>query len=114
MKPGQSVKEDDPLVEVMTDKATVMIPSPRKGKILETRGDEGGIIKVGAVLLTLDTGDGKAVAPEKAAAKPEPAPPQAEKKVVSEAIPQNHPKAVRLQHQHYEKWRRIWESILIP
>ncbi len=85
VKPGQSVKEDDPLVEVMTDKATVMIPSPRKGKILETRGDEGGIIKVGAVLLTLDTGDGKAVAPEKAAAKPEPAPPQAEKKVVSEA-----------------------------
>ncbi len=55
--PGQKVKEDDPLVEVMTDKATVMIPSPRKGTILETRGPEGGIVKVGAVLLTLDTGD---------------------------------------------------------
>jgi pyruvate dehydrogenase E2 component (dihydrolipoyllysine-residue acetyltransferase) len=58
VRPGQSVKEDDPLVEVMTDKATVMIPSPRKGKILETRGEEGGIVKVGAILLTLDTGDG--------------------------------------------------------
>jgi pyruvate dehydrogenase E2 component (dihydrolipoamide acetyltransferase) len=65
VRPGQSVKEDDPLVEVMTDKATVMIPSPRKGKILETRGDEGGIVKVGAVLLTLDTGDGAASAAEK-------------------------------------------------
>ena len=51
VRPGQSVKEDDPLVEVMTDKATVMIPSPRKGKILETRGEEGGIVKVGAILL---------------------------------------------------------------
>lgn len=62
VRPGQSVKEDDPLVEVMTDKATVMIPSPKKGKILETRGEEGGIVKVGAVLLTLETGDGAASA----------------------------------------------------
>ena len=60
VRPGQNVKEDDPLVEVMTDKATVMIPSPKKGKILETRGEEGGIVKVGAVLLTLETGDGTA------------------------------------------------------
>ncbi len=75
VKPGQEVKEDDPLVEVMTDKATVMIPSPRNGRILETRGEEGGVVKVGAVILTLDTGDGS-VAPsaapsEKKAAKPE-------------------------------------------
>lgn len=69
VKPGQQVKEDDPLVEVMTDKATVMIPSPRRGTILETRGSEGGIIKVGAILLTLDTGDGSA-APAPEAAKP--------------------------------------------
>jgi pyruvate dehydrogenase E2 component (dihydrolipoamide acetyltransferase) len=69
VKPGQKVKEDDPLVEVMTDKATVMIPSPRKGTILETRGDEGGIIKVGAVLLTLDTGDGTASATAPVAAQ---------------------------------------------
>jgi pyruvate dehydrogenase E2 component (dihydrolipoamide acetyltransferase) len=60
VKPGQEVKEDDPLVEVMTDKATVMLPSPRKGKILETRGEEGAVVKVGAVLVTLDTGDGAA------------------------------------------------------
>jgi len=69
VKPGQKVKEDDPLVEVMTDKATVMIPSPRKGTILETRGDEGGIVKVGAVLLTLDVGDGSAPAASSAPAQ---------------------------------------------
>ena len=79
VKPGQKVKEDDPLVEVMTDKATVMIPSPKKGTILETHGEEGGIVKVGAVMLTLDTGDGTAATaaapaaaqvPEAAASKP--------------------------------------------
>ncbi|MCI0411665.1 2-oxo acid dehydrogenase subunit E2, partial [bacterium] len=71
VKPGQAVKEDDPMVEVMTDKATVMIPSPRKGTILETRGEEGGIVKVGAVLVTLDTGDGAAApAPAEPAEKP--------------------------------------------
>lgn len=68
--PGQKVKEDDPLVEVMTDKATVMIPSPRKGTILETRGAEGGIVKVGAVMLVLDTGDGSAAAPAAETTKP--------------------------------------------
>jgi pyruvate dehydrogenase E2 component (dihydrolipoamide acetyltransferase) len=70
VKPGQSVKEDDPLVEVMTDKATVMIPSPRKGTILEARGAEGSIVKVGAVLLVLDTGDGVAAAPAAQTPKP--------------------------------------------
>lgn len=76
VKPGQQVKEDDPLVEVMTDKATVMIPSPRKGTILETRGDEGSIVKVGAILLTLDAGDGssKSPTPPKSEAAPAPAP----------------------------------------
>jgi pyruvate dehydrogenase E2 component (dihydrolipoamide acetyltransferase) len=79
VRPGQQVKEDDPMVEVMTDKATVMIPSPRKGVILETRGEEGGIVKVGAILLTLDVGDGAAAAPAAApkaaaAAKPAAAP----------------------------------------
>jgi pyruvate dehydrogenase E2 component (dihydrolipoyllysine-residue acetyltransferase) len=83
VKPGQDVKEDDPLVEVMTDKATVMIPSPRKGKILETRGDEGSIIKVGAVMLTLDTGDGASAQPAPTAKQKEPAAKSAEKSPVA-------------------------------
>jgi pyruvate dehydrogenase E2 component (dihydrolipoyllysine-residue acetyltransferase) len=73
VKPGQKVKEDDPLVEVMTDKATVMIPSPRKGTILETRGDEGAVVKVGAVLVTLDTGDGASTAAAPTTETPAPA-----------------------------------------
>jgi pyruvate dehydrogenase E2 component (dihydrolipoamide acetyltransferase) len=72
VKPGQKVKEDDPLVEVMTDKATVMIPSPKKGTILETRGEEGGIVKVGAILLTIEQADGASSAqPAAAPVQPE-------------------------------------------
>ena len=36
IKPGEMVKEDQPMIEVMTDKATVTITSPKAGKVLET------------------------------------------------------------------------------
>ena len=52
--PGDTVTEDQPIVEVMTDKATVTITSPRAGKILETRGAEGGVVPVHAVLVVFD------------------------------------------------------------
>ena len=51
---GGSVTEDQPLVEVMTDKVTAEIPSPRSGKILELRGKPGDTVPVGAVLAVLD------------------------------------------------------------
>ena len=38
VKAGDEVSEDQPLVEVMTDKATVTIPSPRQGKVLKVVG----------------------------------------------------------------------------
>jgi len=41
VQPGDAIDEDAPLVEVMTDKATVVIPSPRAGKVLKTHGIEG-------------------------------------------------------------------------
>lgn len=56
---GDLVTEDQPMVEVMTDKATVEIPSPRKGKILAITGKEGEIVKVGQTLVVIDT-DGDA------------------------------------------------------
>lgn len=61
IKPGDVVKEDAPMVEVMTDKATVMITSPRAGKIVETRGDVGTIVVVHGVLVVYDV-DGEATA----------------------------------------------------
>src|SRR5882672_6477074 len=56
VKPGDVVKEDQPMVEVMTDKATVTITSPRAGTILETTGKVGDIVKVHHVLVVFDLG----------------------------------------------------------
>ncbi len=55
---GDDVREDQPLVEVMTDKATVEIPSPVAGKVSKRHGQEGGTISVGAVLVEIETGNG--------------------------------------------------------
>lgn len=66
VKPGDQVVEDQPMVEVMTDKATVVIPSPTAGTILECRGDEGDIAKVHEVLVVIE--DGGNGAPVEAAA----------------------------------------------
>lgn len=52
---GDVVLEDQPMVEIMTDKATVEIPSPVPGKILETRGDEGETVAVGSTLVVIET-----------------------------------------------------------
>ncbi|HVH41165.1 MAG TPA: dihydrolipoamide acetyltransferase family protein [Labilithrix sp.] len=56
IKQGDLVKEDDPMVEVMTDKATVTITSPRAGKVLETHGSVGTIVAVHGVLVVFDIG----------------------------------------------------------
>ena len=46
VKAGDAVKEDQTLVEVMTDKATVSVPSPVAGTIIKTYGNEGEIARV--------------------------------------------------------------------
>ena len=53
---GDEIEEDQPMVEVMTDKATVEIPSPVKGRVVEQGGKEGDVVQVGSVLVVIDTG----------------------------------------------------------
>src|SRR5688572_6085569 len=55
---GDIVTLDQPIVEVMTDKATVEIPSPRAGKIAKINYQAGQICPVGKVLLVIDDGSG--------------------------------------------------------
>jgi pyruvate dehydrogenase E2 component (dihydrolipoamide acetyltransferase) len=50
---GDSIQEDQPMVELMTDKANVVIPSPRKGVVLKRFGREGEVVKVGSVLVVI-------------------------------------------------------------
>jgi pyruvate dehydrogenase E2 component (dihydrolipoamide acetyltransferase) len=54
----EEVMEDQPIVEVMTDKATVEIPSPVKGRVVKRHGPEGSSVPVGAVLVEIETEDG--------------------------------------------------------
>ncbi len=84
VKAGDAVREDQPLVEVMTDKASVEIPSPRTGTIEALHAEEGAMVPVGTVIVSIATaGDAPApaapahAAPAAPAAAPAPAPPPA-------------------------------------
>src|SRR5262249_32824828 len=52
--PGQEIREEDPLVDVMTDKATVEIPAPVAGTVVAIEGEVGEKRPVGSLLVTLD------------------------------------------------------------
>ncbi len=67
---GDVVTQDQDMVEVMTDKATVTIGAPSAGRVAEVRAKAGDTVPVGQVIVVLD-GDGAGAA---AAAPPEPAP----------------------------------------
>jgi pyruvate dehydrogenase E2 component (dihydrolipoamide acetyltransferase) len=85
---GDKVELDQPVVEVMSDKATVEIPSPRAGTIAKLNFDAGDVCPVGQVLFVIEEEGGSAAAkpvkaagsgavtaaPAKAAAAPAPAP----------------------------------------
>ena len=55
VKVGDSIKEDDQIVDIMTDKATVTIPSPTSGIVTELSGGVGDMIAVGSALVTFST-----------------------------------------------------------
>src|SRR5688500_5699521 len=74
---GQEIAEDDPLVEIQTDKTTVEIPSPAAGVVSSILVAEGAVVPVGTVLVVIG-GDGGT-----AAAAPE-APPSEPKELVLE------------------------------
>jgi pyruvate/2-oxoglutarate dehydrogenase complex dihydrolipoamide acyltransferase (E2) component len=68
---GQEVAEDDPLVEVQTDKTTVEIPSPAAGRVAQILVEEGTIVPVGTVLVVI--GDDGAAVPHESAEPQRPA-----------------------------------------
>lgn len=79
VKPGDTVKADQAIAEIMTDKATVEVPSPRAGTVKDLKFKTGEIIKVESVMITL-TGTGGA-----SAATAAPAPATAERPVPASA-----------------------------
>ncbi|MBC8405252.1 MAG: 2-oxo acid dehydrogenase subunit E2 [Planctomycetes bacterium] len=67
---GGTVSEDDPVVEVMTDKATVEIPSPASGTITQHMFEEGDVANVGDVIFLIGAGGGAAAPAAPAEAAP--------------------------------------------
>lgn len=68
VKEGDTVAEDDPLVEVITDKATAEIPSPFAGMVSKIHVPEGKVVAVGTPLVTIGEPAQGSVAPDAAAA----------------------------------------------
>lgn len=69
VKEGETIEVDQPMVEVMTDKATVEIPSPVKGVVSQLLVKEGETIEVGKTILRIqEKGNGKS-APQAEAAR---------------------------------------------
>jgi len=96
---GDEVKEDAAILSVMTDKATVEIPSPVDGKVISRKGDPGDILAVGQICIEFEVeGEGNATDAETAAVETEieskdeveetsAVEPEAEEKSESEATP---------------------------
>ncbi len=93
---GQTIEENEPILEVETDKAAVEIPSPKAGSIARINVKAGQTVKVGEVMLAIDTGEaGEAPAPAAAEtqAKPEAAPAKAKAAASAPASPPAAPAA---------------------
>jgi pyruvate/2-oxoglutarate dehydrogenase complex dihydrolipoamide acyltransferase (E2) component len=67
---GQEIAEDDPLVEIQTDKTTVEIPSPAAGRVGQILVGEGEVVPVGTLLVLIGDGAVEAPAPTKVQATP--------------------------------------------
>jgi len=92
VQPGDMVVEDQPLADVMTDKATVEVPSPVAGKVLALGGKAGDVLAVGTELIRIEVaGEGnlrEAPAVLAVTALPKtPAPPAATTTTAKPAVP---------------------------
>lgn len=99
IKPGDIVKEDQSVVDVMTDKATVDMTSPVDGRVVAIHGEVGQMLPVGSVLIEFEVeGEGNAdganasapaaTPPPAPAPEPEPQPPLPPVKAQQDAPPE--------------------------
>ena len=93
VKPGDTVANDQPVLELETDKATIEVPSSVAGVVKEIKVKAGEKVKVGATIFTVDGGAGDgakaekgSAAAKKPAAQPEGAP---EEGGISQEVPES-------------------------
>ena len=70
VKPGDTIAEDEVIVEVMTDKAAVEVPAPVGGRVISTTGGPGDMVPVGAELIVIETAGSAAPTATTSAAPP--------------------------------------------
>lgn len=56
---GDRIEEDQPVADMMTDKATVEMESPVSGKIIAIAGEEGDVIAIGSMLIEIEVAEGE-------------------------------------------------------
>ena len=88
VKVGDTVEEDQDIVDVMTDKATVEIPAPISGTVIKIEGEAGDMIAVGTEIIIIST-EGDVVIED----APAPAPKEDQKKAPSKAKAEPAPKS---------------------
>ena len=89
---GDTVKEDDPILSVMTDKATVEIPAPCDGTVASIVGEAGDILPVGGVCIVFDVdGEGNASEASEPVVEDAPAVEEKAEPVVEEKAPEPAP-----------------------
>ena len=89
---GDTVREDDPILSVMTDKATVEIPAPCDGTVASIVGEAGDILPVGGVCIVFDVdGEGNASEASEPVAEEAPAVEEKAEAVVEEKAPEPAP-----------------------
>lgn len=74
-QPGDTVRRYEPLVEVVTDKVTMEVPSPVAGSLLRLLAQEGETLPMGAPIAEVDAADGPGAPPPSAASPAQAAPP---------------------------------------
>src|SRR5204863_2626034 len=74
VREGQEIAEDDPLVEIATDKTTVEIPSPAAGVVSKILVGEGEIVPVGTLLVVIDGAPAVTAAPPASQTRGTPSP----------------------------------------
>ncbi len=73
-KEGEQVKRDENLIDIETDKVVLELPAPADGVLAKIVKGDGGTVKAGEVIATIDTDGKPAAASPQPAAKPAPAP----------------------------------------
>lgn len=94
VKVGDSVAEDDDIVDIMTDKATVTIPSPTSGIVTEFSGEVGDMVAVGSTLVTFSTDGNTSNQVEKEPALEEINEPVVEEKIIQEPVKEEKTKII--------------------